>query len=527
MSEPPRELASLSVEELRAALGRQRAVNARLRRVIDSQAELHQAELAARDAQIAQLRWQVAATDAQVAELRWQVVVLGDRVMGLERQAGRDSSNSSKPPSSDSPFTKRPRRATDRSLRGRSGRKPGKQPGEPGVTLAQVPDPDHVVVCAPVSCGGCGCDLAGVPVAAGHTRQVFEVPPPPPRPIVTAYRVQARTCPVCGTTTLGQAPGWVTGRAQYGPGVCAHAVNLTCANYVPVGRAAGLLADMLGVGCSVGFVAGARGMAAGRLGPFMERVRVLLGQAGVLYVDKTPGRAAGELAYVHVACTPFLTHLHTGGRSAADIDAGGVLAGFTGTIMRDGYAGYAHLVEALHAWCGAHSLRDLRAIWEADPQGQAWAGSMADLLVYANKAAGAARAAGAQALSAAALDTIVSWYRGAVATGITANQRRRTQLARDGLRLARRFAAHEAMILRFATDLTVAFTNNQSERDIRPVKVQQRASGGCWRTLQGLADFAVVQSYLSTAAKWGLDKLEALRQLFTTGPWLPPTLSPD
>jgi transposase len=59
------------------------------------------------------------------------------------------------------------------------------------------------------------------------------------------------------------------------------------------------------------------------------------------------------------------------------------------------------------------------------------------------------------------------------------------------------------------------------------VKVQQRASGGCWRTLEGLADFAVVQSYLSTAAKWGLDKLEALRQLFTTGPWLPPALSPD
>jgi hypothetical protein len=61
------------------------------------------------------------------------------------------------------------------------------------------------------------------------------------------------------------------------------------------------------------------------------------------------------------------------------------------------------------------------------------------------------------------------------------------------------------MILRFATDLTVAFTNNQSERDIRPVKVRQRASGGGWRTLEGLADFAVVQSYLSTAAKWGLD----------------------
>ena len=53
-----------------------------------------------------------------------------------------------------------------------------------------------------------------------------------------------------------------------------------------------------------------------------------------------------------------------------------------------------------------------------------------------------------------------------------------------------------------------------------------RSSDGCWRTLDGLADFAIVQSYLSTAAKWGLSKLGALRQLFTTGPWLPPATAP-
>ena len=128
MSEPPRELASLSVEELRAVLGRQRAVNTELRAVLPAQAELHQAELAARDAQLAQLRPRVAATDAQIVELRSQVVVLGERVAQLEGQAGRDSSNSSKPPSSDSPYTKTPRKPTDRSLRGRSGRRPGKQP---------------------------------------------------------------------------------------------------------------------------------------------------------------------------------------------------------------------------------------------------------------------------------------------------------------------------------------------------------------------------------------------------------------
>ncbi len=82
-------------------------------------------------------------------------------------------------------------------------------------------------------------------------------------------------------------------------------------------------------------------------------------------------------------------------------------------------------------------------------------------------------------------------------------------------------------ILRFTTDLAVPFTNNEAERSIRPVKIQQRTSGGSWRTLQGLIDFAIIQSYLDTATTWGHDKLDVLRQLFTTGAWLPPALHPS
>jgi transposase len=82
------------------------------------------------------------------------------------------------------------------------------------------------------------------------------------------------------------------------------------------------------------------------------------------------------------------------------------------------------------------------------------------------------------------------------------------------------------MILRFVVDLAVPWTNNQAKRDVRPVKIQQRTSGGAWRTLAGLADFAIVASYLSTARKWGIDILTALTGLFTTGPWLPPAIEP-
>jgi transposase len=474
------------------------------------------AELAAENAR---LRDAAAARDEIAAA---QLAALAARVEELERRLGKDSSTSSKPPSSDSPYKKK---ARNRSLRGRSGRSPGKQPGAQSSTLRQSADPGETVECAPVACGCCGADLGDATVAGMQKRQVFEAQPPPP-PKVIEYQVQARACGNCGAVNTGLAPANVTGRAQYGPVVHAKAALAVCAHYLPASRAAALVASLTGVKVSAGFMAGVRGKAAVRLGPFMERVRVLLREARVLYADETPARAKGHLHYVHVACTEFLTALHTGGRTCADIDAGGILPGYTGTIVRDGYAGYQHLADALHAWCGAHGLRDLRDLYRWDPEGQLWARSMADLLIHANAAATAARAAGNSQLAAPELAGINTWYRGAVAKGITDNQHKRSQAGKDGLRLARRFRDHQNMILRFATDLAVGFTSNQAERDVRPVKVQMRTSGGCWRTLEGLADFAIVQSYLSTATKWGIGQLDALTQLFTDGPWLPAAIRP-
>jgi transposase len=151
---------------------------------------------------------------------------------------------------------------------------------------------------------------------------------------------------------------------------------------------------------------------------------------------------------------------------------------------------------------------------------------MADTLLDAKDAAEQARAEGLGALPAHTLARIRNRYLGALAHGRTHNTGRRGPLVEEAGRLIRRFERYEDMILRFATNLAVPFSNNLAERDQRPVKVQQRTSGGCWRTLQGLADFAIVQSYLSTAGKWGRDKLDALVELFTTGAWLPPALTP-
>jgi transposase len=277
-------------------------------------------------------------------------------------------------------------------------------------------------------------------------------------------------------------------------------------------------------------MAGIRGKAAALVegSGFMARVRDLLKAGPAVYADETPARAARGTRYVHLACTAYLTHLHTGDRSAGSIDAGGVLPGYAGVIVRDGYYAYGHLTDALHAWCGAHLLRDLKDLYEFEPQQQDWARHMAGLLIEARDAARDARHAGQTALAPDGLGDLVTRYQALATSGLAANAYRRTATAKDARRIARRFLSFEDMILRFATrpDLDI-FTNNEAERTIRPVKVQQRSSGGCWRTIEGLADFAIVQSYLSTAAKWGISKLDALRHLFNGHAWMPPGLEPS
>jgi transposase len=277
---------------------------------------------------------------------------------------------------------------------------------------------------------------------------------------------------------------------------------------------------------SVGFLVAVRKRAAGLLEPFMAHVRRLLKVVGLLHVDETVARAEGASKYLHVACNEAFTAMHVGGRSAADIDAGGVLDGFSGVLVRDGYAGYQHLVDAQHAWCGAHTLRDLKSVHDADPDAQVGADSMATALSMALQATKAARAAGHTQLDPEQVSFLRSCYAGAIAQIREDNTAAATGLQQRALTLADRFDNHRDMILRFLHDLAVPFSNNQAERDIRPTKVKQRNSGGAWRTLEGLADFALIWSYLSTAAKHGLDQLDVLTQLFTTGPWLPPAPDP-
>jgi transposase len=454
------------------------------------------------------------------AEQTRLIATLQARVAELERRLGKDSSNSSMPPSSDG--LRKPSRVKRRADEGAEDRRPGKQPGAPGAHLAQVEEPDEVAWHVPDRCGGCGAELTGASGVGVEARQVFDLPPLGLR--VTEHRAERRRC-ACGTITAAAFPDHVRAAACYGPGVRALVCYLCVHQHLPVDRAAQLLADVLGASVATGTLAAVLAEGAAGLDGFLATVRDQLAAAPVAHFDETGARVAGRLHWVHSASTSLLSLLTVHAkRGKAAMDQAGVLPGFVGVAVHDGWAPYWRY-EVPHALCGAHLLRELEAITQ-EP-GQGWAAGMAELLVDAKLAADRARAAGVGRVEGAARARLHTRYARLLADGQAANPpppasgRRRGRAPRSpAARLLARLDAHRDEVLRLLDDTRVPFDNNQAERDLRMVKLQQKISG-CWRTLAGAEAFLVLRSYLATARKHGRNPLAVLGQLFQGQAWLP------
>ena len=459
----------------------------------------------------------LAVRDALIAGLQATVARLEGRVAELEARLGMNSTNSHLPPSSDGPG--KPVKPAPRSLRGKSGRKPGGQPGHPGAALSLTDDPDEVVRHTPERCAGCGVGLRGRPVTRVIRRQVFELPQPAPLK-VTEHQIVAKTC-WCGVETVAQAPAGVAAPASYGPRLKAVTVYLQFAQFCSRWRTAQAVTDLFGVPISAGTVSGFGARAAAGLGGFLARVRDLLRAAPVVGFDETSMRVAGGNWWVHTACTPELTLLTVHQARGCDgADAAGVLPEFEGVAVHDAWAPYDTYDQATHALCGAHVLRELQAVTDTAATGGQWAARLADTLRMLKHAADQARAQGKTGLDPVWLAAQVRAYTAAAKVGFNVSSGRSNEIEKKHNALARRLLDRRDDILRFAHDLSVPFDNNTSEQSIRMVKVRQKISG-TMRIPQGAQDFVTVRSYLQTAAKQGKNALDVLIALFEGRPWLP------
>jgi transposase len=433
-----------------------RAANARLRELLAERDE----RLAERDAEIGLLREQLAALQSQVADLAAQVKA--------------NSRNSSKPPSSDGPAKPAPK-----SLRGKSGRKPGRPKGQPGATMQLSDHPDKVVKHRPKRCGGCGKSLRRGEVTGVERRQVIDIPPV--KAEVTEHQMLTVKCG-CGCETKAGAPENAPAPVQYGPRIMGTGIYLWHGQFLSRDRACQALSEMFGCAPAPGALASATRKTAAFLSPALQAITRHLIAAEVAHFDETGFRTAGRLAWVHSASAGkfalFTVHAK---RGKEGMKAAGVLPSFEGIAVHDAWAPYDSFDGvAGHALCGAHVLRELTAVTDTGTDlDRTWAQQAIDALLALNEAAEAARQAGKTAIDEALRKKHEDWYRKAAETGIALNAARNGKLQQKRHALAARMKDREDDYLRFARDLRVPFSNNAAEQPSGCASSVSRSPAAC------------------------------------------------
>jgi transposase len=451
---------------------------------------------------------------ALVVSLRRELAEARERIAELEARLRQNPRNSSQPPSSEGLAKPAPR-----SLRKKSGRRPGGQDGHKGMTLAQVARPDREIRHEPACCGRCGAGLAGRPVTAAERRQVFDLPPVHAE--VTEHQLIERECG-CGHRTKGAAPPGAEAPVQYGPRIAAVMVYLHAGQFLSKDRTAAALAELFGIPCSSGTVAALTARAAGRLDGFAEHVREQIAASDVAGFDETGFRVEGRLAWVHCARTGTYTLLMVHPRRGRQaMEAMGILPRFAGVAIHDAWAPYDTYTSPDHQLCCAHARRELQAVTDAAPQGQwCWAAQAAEALTAMQDLVCEAISQGHAAVDLVALAGQIRLFRSAALIGASHTAARSGPLMKKHNALARRLLDRQDDYLRFTRDFRAPPDNNGTERDIRMAKLKQKVSG-CLRTMTGARQFCAIRSYLSTAAKQGLSFFDALVMLAKGEPWMP------
>ncbi|MGI8451195.1 MAG: IS66 family transposase [Streptosporangiaceae bacterium] len=409
-----------------------------------------------------------------LGEMRTALAAAEARITDLEAQLRQNSKNSSRPPSSDSPFAK----PAPKSLRGKSGRKPGGQAGHGGSTLRQALRPDKVVRHRPKSCGGCGSGLSRAQVTGVEARQVFDIPQITVK--VTEHRISTLRC-VCGHDTTAAVPAGVSAPVQYGPNTTAIATYLNAGQFLSKARTAEALSELFGTPVSAGTVATMtrHSATAIRDSGVLEQIREQIADAPVAHFDETSLRVAGCLHWVHSASSGrfSLLTVHPK-RGTKGMDHAGVLPAFTGIAVHDAWAPYDTYKAAGHALCNAHAVRELVAVFESAGEDEwCWAHQAHDALLDLKRLVDDAKADGKAAIEAAERDKHVSRLNSAaqIGAGIPGGGKKGAKHRA----LARRLRDRQHDYLRFLSDgFAVPWDNDLASHCTSWVRC---AVSGFWR----------------------------------------------
>ncbi len=434
-------------------------------------------------------------------KLKTENFKLKTEIVELKACLNKNSSNSSKPPSSDG-YQKKP--ALPKTKNG----KQGGQKGHKGRTLKQVSHPDQVIKCLPGQCP-CGHKFLPGELAQAERRQVFELPKP--RLEITEYQIHKATCPVCGTNCKGNTPEGVNAPVQYGNGVKSYIVLLGTHFNVPFKKIQLLFNDLFGypINESTAFSAGKQ--CHERLSESEDIIKARIADSQTAHADETGIRVAGKLSWLHTATTQSYTYLfmhEKRGRLALESEKS-LLNKFSGWLVHDCWSSYFKFQKFKHALCGAHILRELEDLKE-NYQSK-WANVFRQFLLNTYQMPFEERVKRRQQINDR-YDQICAIGLKSEPLPIKTNGKRGRYKRTKGRNLVERLIREKTAVLAFAFNIEVPFTNNLAERDIRPSKVKQKVSN-CFRTIKGAEIYARIQGFISTARK---NNRNVFSELFNT-----------
>lgn len=431
----------------------------------------------------------------------------------LNEKLNKNSKNSSKPPSSDGfkkPITK--------SLRQKSGKKPGGQQGHNGTHLSVIADPDKVIKHFPESCNSCPNISNCIEQCAciAEKRHVIDA-------VVTVHVTEHQKysftkCPYHeGQTLQGEFPSDISATVQYGENLKALVVALNTVGAVSVKRTHEILGNVFSIPLSTGTVSSMVKKCAHNLKNTVDTIRQKVIDSAIAHFDETGTRVEGRTMWVHNSSTKHYTYLSVHQKRGIEgMNDNGVLDKFHGVAVHDCWKSYWSY-DITHAVCCAHLLRELTGIEDNYPN-QIWATKFKELLLEMKRIKERAVQAEQSKLTYYYLRKFDIKYNSILQEAfemnplpvITEKKRGRKKKGKI-LALITRLLEYKESVCLFVKTFAVPFDNNLAERDIRMIKVKTKVSG-CFRTKDGADDFLKIMSYVGTAKKLGINSYEAIRR---------------
>ena len=352
----------------RASNKQARAQHSRVptREELRRQVERQQREIEKLRKQVAERDQQVAERDQQIADAEKQIADAGKQIADLERKLAtrkRNSTNSSKPPSSDGMAGPQRRRCSPRK---KSGRKPGGQPGHMGQERQRVENPDRTEEVLPLQCKHCGTALPQTPEerqTAGDVfcRQIVDLPEVI-LPVVTEYQYPKLVCPCCQKGTRAEL------RSEHvheiGERLTAVVSYLISARKMTRRDVRATLQDLFGVDISVGSVQKAWEETADAVEAPYAELEEALPTEPVLNSDETGSRTNGDKRWVWVLCSSWFVFYHIACSRGVEVLVELLGEAFSGILCSDRCPTYLSYHRGLAQFCWAHLQRTLKGIQE-------------------------------------------------------------------------------------------------------------------------------------------------------------------